>query len=216
MTKADFLKLCRTDMKLQCYHNLNGENVAKWATYPFRKNRNPMKYLKDQAWEKQNKFNSALIYTENGGDIPVFKLLDGMLVKDTIKKDNDFYGADYSRFKLKILTADGQKLPPFYSNILHDDEMVFVHYINRFIRTIFKDNLANAMIYLNKEEKEVAQIVNKIEKGQKTGFLYRSQKFKQFTDIDKIFPPMEQYINMRKLRRDSNYAYIVATEKPQN
>lgn len=194
-----FTDALNTEIKLQCYHNINGECISKWATFPFKKKKNPMKYLIDTAWAKQDKFNSALIY-KKGSDIPIFKLLDGILLSDKSSKvDSYYYGADISKYKLKIKLDTGLNLLPIYSNILHSDEHVYINFINRYIRTIFKDNLANALIFLNKEEKLVAQIKNN-RKGD--GFMFRSAITKEYTDIDKLFPTTEQYIFLKNLKND--------------
>ena len=120
-------------------------------------------YYKDFALKHER----ARIYCN---DKIVFEAFQGVDVTD--KPNEDYYGYEISKYKLKIKTAEGN-LPPFYSNVLlekESDEKAYYDLINRFVKTKYRKAFKHGLIYDISGTEEV--LVFNIRKDFKTRNIY--------------------------------------------
>ena len=119
-----------------------------------------LKKLYYKKYTKRYRFAKIIV---NGKEI--FKAIDGIDV--TGKAPKIYYGAEISKFKMKILlqkeNGEQEKLPPVYSNIEIEKKSIddaFWALVNH-AKTKYRKNLISALIYDIKADKLVAQFVNR-------------------------------------------------------
>jgi len=129
-------------------------------------------YLKKRffkAWS--GKYKKAFIYN---GENTVFRAINGVEVSEQAMANKNDYGANISRFKLRIYTGAGEiNPPPFYSSTIIERinlEDAYYDLINRHVKGTYRKTMNIAIMYMFDDGGNEIEI-SRFKKDFRTGYI---------------------------------------------